>query len=671
MRLTAEIDPSREASRRCFGPRFTNFLHGVQRFAALGDIIIGGSQNLIACGVWSVVRISLLSIVNFSSYMESLSQILMEVGRSSPLHEKMALLYPQSERLQSYLSDYFIVVVSLCHHILTFAQKSAMAKLSVAFSDSYLKKFQSELNTWSIAIKNETHALMAERMEVEAQKSSLLRLNRASLSKQKVHQKALDLRYRILDLCSTHDQEATWKRIRKIGNTTCYRTNQYTTWKEDHDANCQVLVYHGKLGCGKSVMLANIIQDLASQADDSTSIAYFFCRNDLAESLEARTIIGSLTRQLLQPFFERPRGMKDSNFLEEFEHKSNMVYEDMYRILRHHVPMNQRLYVIIDGLDHCDYLEWIHTLICLQDLQDRLANEIENFIEAELARRLEDGTLMIYDPTLILNIQDTLSKSAEGMFLWVVLQIQSLCDMQTDQEIREALTELPRDLSETYRRILQKRQKPQSRYQSCIFELIIAAMRPLTLNEMSEALSVTPGDTDWTAARMLHDVKTALSGCGCLVTINEEELTVGLVHSSVQTFILDGYQNSRGHTINMSTAQETMADILVTYLSYNIFRTEVSKARVPELPVQSMPSGIINSSTKSTKAAGKLALRLLKARKQPSFDMGKTLAGALGTNQVVQEHHLLIYAKSYCLQHVQKYALSPHVTQLLPGLIRR
>ena len=63
MRLTAEIDY--HASRkigggRCFGPRLTNFLQAVQQFAALGDVIIGGSQNLIACGVWSLVRMSML-----------------------------------------------------------------------------------------------------------------------------------------------------------------------------------------------------------------------------------------------------------------------------------------------------------------------------------------------------------------------------------------------------------------------------------------------------------------------------------------------------------------------------------------------------------------------------------------------------------------------------------
>ena len=63
MRLTAEIDRQNSGNigrGRCFGPRLTNFLQAVQQFAALGDVIIGGSQNLIACGVWTIVRMSLL-----------------------------------------------------------------------------------------------------------------------------------------------------------------------------------------------------------------------------------------------------------------------------------------------------------------------------------------------------------------------------------------------------------------------------------------------------------------------------------------------------------------------------------------------------------------------------------------------------------------------------------
>lgn len=70
MRLTSEIDKTSGivAGRRCFGPRLTNFLRAVQQFAALGDVIVGGSQNIVACGVWTLVRMSLLVSIQLSLY---------------------------------------------------------------------------------------------------------------------------------------------------------------------------------------------------------------------------------------------------------------------------------------------------------------------------------------------------------------------------------------------------------------------------------------------------------------------------------------------------------------------------------------------------------------------------------------------------------------------------
>jgi len=63
MRLTAEIDrraAAKTGGGRCFGPRLTNILQAIQQFAALGDVIVGASQNIAACGIWSLVRMTLL-----------------------------------------------------------------------------------------------------------------------------------------------------------------------------------------------------------------------------------------------------------------------------------------------------------------------------------------------------------------------------------------------------------------------------------------------------------------------------------------------------------------------------------------------------------------------------------------------------------------------------------
>ena len=62
MRFTAQLDRSMftKGFRRGYGPRLTKFLEGVQQFASIGDILVGGSQYLPACAVWTLVRFSLL-----------------------------------------------------------------------------------------------------------------------------------------------------------------------------------------------------------------------------------------------------------------------------------------------------------------------------------------------------------------------------------------------------------------------------------------------------------------------------------------------------------------------------------------------------------------------------------------------------------------------------------
>lgn len=62
--LTREIDRRYDrpgpSPSSCIGPRFHQFLQGIQHFASIGDVIIGGSQNLIASGVWTGIRFALL-----------------------------------------------------------------------------------------------------------------------------------------------------------------------------------------------------------------------------------------------------------------------------------------------------------------------------------------------------------------------------------------------------------------------------------------------------------------------------------------------------------------------------------------------------------------------------------------------------------------------------------
>lgn len=85
-------------------------------------------------------------------------------------------------------------------------------------------------------------------------------------------------------------------------------------------------------------------------------------------------------------------------------------------------------------------------------------------------------------------------------FLWVTFQIDSLCRENTDEAILNTLENLPGDLTTTFRRILRQlnhSEAANSGLAKKAFEILAAAQRPFTLQELREAISITPGDTSW------------------------------------------------------------------------------------------------------------------------------------------------------------------------------
>src|SRR5215472_14241486 len=200
-------------------------------------------------------------IVTSSSYLEKLSTLLMMVGRSAPRYQSMALLYPRSKELQHHLFEYFIVVVHLCHQILKFSQKSKFGQMAFSLSDVEVKNYQSQFELWANMIKEDVNSLTAKSIEDERRENSRFRALSSMLSESVSHHQKMKAKLRVLDSCSTYDYQTAWKQIRKVGNVTLFNEDpEYQAWK--CGTASRTLVYTGKLGSGKSVLMANIVDDL-------------------------------------------------------------------------------------------------------------------------------------------------------------------------------------------------------------------------------------------------------------------------------------------------------------------------------------------------------------------------------------------------------------------------
>ncbi|UNI15848.1 hypothetical protein JDV02_002342 [Purpureocillium takamizusanense] len=701
MQITAEFNEkstSKKPGSGGWGARLTNFLEAVQQYAAVGDIIVGGSQNIIACGVYSLVRLTLLSVVATSARIAEVTTFFMKVGLSAPRYDRLALLYPQSKRLAACMSEYYIVVVRFCHQLVTIQKKPAYLQLVSFMDDLCLKTIQSKLETSAASIKEEI-----ETLKTEEHTSHLRQLMRSSDSE--AHRRKLRANLRVLTLASTYDYKDSWKKLRKKGTSTVFKgMPAYLDWVQQKGPSTLLCI--GRLGSGKSVCLASMVDDLnLAQRPKGIPVAFFFCRHDIHESLQADTVLASMGCQLLREFADLSNCLAT---IGKDETTTTLEMSDVLRMLVNILPPNYVAYFVLGGLDECNNAQRDFILTVLNKLQSKFTllvccssrygaetfirriseyfpntssftipeenPDIGSFIQSELERRLQSGLLAVGRPEMILEIRHELLTRAKGMFLWVSLQIDSLCAARTDEAIRQALDDLPGDLPDMYLRILKKSAPSSPEYQRLIFELILGACRPLNTDELREALSVEPGDATWAPDRIINDVNSVLACCGSLASVDEETSTVELIHGSVRQFLDRNFAkyDERYCWLRRETAA-TMADIVITYLNYSVFESQISTTSTPNMESATMPSKIIRS-IDSAIIVRKLALRLLANKDSPqsTYNLGKVLHGLQDRSVPENSFHFYGYAKKYWSEHVSRTTRwNAAVQSLQDKLLRR
>jgi len=163
-------------------------------------------------------------------------------------------------------------------------------------------------------------------------------------------------------------------------------------------------------------------------------------------------------------------------------------------------------------------------------------------------------------------------------FLWVKFQLEDLCTAETDAEIRTMLQNLPKDLSETYDRLLGRvmgRQREQLIRR--MFQWILCSKRPLHVEEMQEAIAFTIDDVCWDESKIPNDMARLIRACGNLVVINEETTTLQFAHYTVEQYLLSR-SVPIGSSISFSLHQADVAaaEMCLAYLSFPDFEIQIS-----------------------------------------------------------------------------------------------
>ena len=134
-------------------------------------------------------------------------------------------------------------------------------------------------------------------------------------------------------------------------------------------------------------------------------------------------------------------------------------------------------------------------------------------------------------------------------FHWVRCQLDTISKCSTEKAIEVALETLPKDLNETYKRILVKilnEGEEMAKIAEKILMWLVGAVEPLGLPELEEAIMIEPGNKELNTSLRLIDPTDILAICGSLVEEFKDWVglpKVRLSHYTVRASI--NHQHSR------------------------------------------------------------------------------------------------------------------------------
>ncbi|KAM0225546.1 hypothetical protein ACHAQD_001483 [Fusarium lateritium] len=374
--------------------------------------------------------------------------------------------------------------------------------------------------------------------------------------------------------CSTNANLARKQRHEGTG-TWLLGSPDFQEWKS---GTRQHLWLYGWAGCGKTVLATTILDHLLS-SDTHTTLAFFFDFNDPGKQ-RLENLLRSLAAQLYHSGTKAARSLDDL-FASHNTGKTQPDTTALSACVSTMIGAIGKVYIIIDALDECD--ERAELLQCLKTLSSNKAqliitgrpevelereipqllnerncilldkqavnDDIRSYVKATLEQRREfvDKTL---SPGILEMIHDKVGNGADGMFRWAACQLDSLARCLSPRDIKTALNTLPRDLKETYRRILEGIPAEYKNDAIRLLQFLVHAKRPLKVSEAIEVIATQPDQAPlaFSIDGRLCQERDILRYCPSLVVIAEVEAfdetfeELHLAHFSVKEYLLEQAQ---------------------------------------------------------------------------------------------------------------------------------
>ncbi|KAI0593638.1 hypothetical protein F4775DRAFT_586693 [Biscogniauxia sp. FL1348] len=372
---------------------------------------------------------------------------------------------------------------------------------------------------------------------------------------------------------------------------------EYRKWLQCEN---MTLFCPGIPGAGKTILTSIVVEDLSTAFanDKSTGIAYIYCNFKQQETQKVEDLMASLLKQLAQSQSSLPDSVKALHD----QHKDRRTRPSLDKILctlESVALLFSRVFIIVDALDECQAFEGCRTRFLTEvfALQNKsranifatsrfipeIASRFNRSVSLEIraspedVRRYIDGHITLLPsfvhgrPDLQEKIKTEIVNAVDGMFLLAQLHLNSLIGKRSPKAIQTALMKLPTGSEAydyAYRSAMERIEgqvTDQAELAKQVLSWIICAQRPLAILELQHALAVEAGASELDEEN-LPQVEDMISVCAGLVTVDEENGIIRLVHYTTQEYF------ERTKTVWFPNSEMEITKICVTYLSFSVFK---------------------------------------------------------------------------------------------------
>lgn len=379
------------------------------------------------------------------------------------------------------------------------------------------------------------------------------------------------------------------------------------------------------------MLSSSVIDKLESEGAGALAYHYFSFRDAATQDIRQlkHSLLMQITRCLAKEHQARPGYLYIPKAFEElyqkYRHSKSQfpLDEDIEVALRGLFSESRQTFVVLDALDECPrqvdqraVLKLVESLClasngtahilvttrreppieaAINELRipktsvvmavDKVNEDIKKFIIGSMGRH----PYKRWPATLKKKVAKALVSKADGVFRWAALQLESLQDKERDKDVEDSLKILPKDLEDTYARILARIElQGRSDMAAHILWWLAYSRRPIKLSEVAEIAifemqptSEIENDGDytvsyhpknrfpsiWSVRKILLGLITVSGLDDCSEVSEGQDGTVAFSHFTVQEYLRSSAVNLEMFRLDERWAHGYIMKSCLAYIS--------------------------------------------------------------------------------------------------------